>query len=460
MRRMIPLALSALLLPALSFAAAEDTTAVGALRTEAKALAPLMKAPLTRRFLDATAILPNITPRTVWFDSARTHYWNAAAAATLPDTMRARLVNRTLDESFYYNTRYGSPLAYSRALEILSEHGFKDVAAKRIADFGYGTIGHLRLLASLGADANGIDVDKLLEVYYSEPGDLGTITGPQGQLGRLTLHTGRWPAEPAIVSSVSGGYDLFLSKNTLKNGYIHPAEKVNPRMLVNLGVSDTVFVRELHRMLKPGGLALIYNLSPAPAPPGKPYIPWADGRCPFERALWEAAGFEVLAFDVDDSKAARAMGHALGWDAGSSPMDLEHDLFGTLDAGAAQEVGAHRYGSERTNSAMVAANHAGSLSGCRCPVCGDSARRACGMSASSRSPARRANAVSRAPHRMSVGVASAASSRVASCSSASPICARAALRSRWRTPRRTSSATGPTQRQSNTQRSYAAQRCA
>jgi len=36
-----------------------------------------------------------------------------------------------------------------------------------------------------------------------------------------------------------------------------------------------------------------------------------------------------VAFDRDDSPAARAMGHALGWDAGPGAMDLEHDLFAT-----------------------------------------------------------------------------------------------------------------------------------
>ena len=72
---------------------------------------------------------------------------------------------------------------------------------------------------------------------------------------------------------------------------------------------------------------LIYNLSPAPSPPGQPYKNWADGRCPFAREVWEAAGFRVLAFDQDDSEPARAIGHALGWDQGDSPIDLKSDLF-------------------------------------------------------------------------------------------------------------------------------------
>jgi hypothetical protein len=120
---------------------------------------------------------------------------------------------------------------------------------------------------------------------------------------------------------------VFLSKNTLKRGYIHPEQPVNPRMLVHLGVSDTAFVRHVAGILERGGWFLIYNLSPAPNEPGKPYRPWADGRCPFPRELLEAEGFEVLAFDRDDTASARAMAHALGWDAGPGAMNLEQDLF-------------------------------------------------------------------------------------------------------------------------------------
>jgi len=205
----------------------------------------------------------------------------------------------------------------------------RDVRGRRIADFGCGMIGQLRLLALLGADAMGIDVDPVLRALYSEPGDLGPVPGANGRGGSVKLAIGQWPAETRMQAEVGEGYDVFLSKNTLKNGYLHPAEPVDPRMLVHLGVPDSVFVAELYHMLRPGGRVLIYNLCPAPAPPGKPYIPWADCRCPFPESEWKAAGFRIVAFDRDDSPAARAMGHALGWDRGSSPMDLEHDLFAT-----------------------------------------------------------------------------------------------------------------------------------
>jgi hypothetical protein len=74
---------------------------------------------------------------------------------------RARLRHRSIDETVYYVTRHGSPLACVRPLQLLAEHDFSDVRGWRIADFGYGTACHLRLLASLGADVHGIEVDPL-----------------------------------------------------------------------------------------------------------------------------------------------------------------------------------------------------------------------------------------------------------------------------------------------------------
>ena len=319
---MTRLVLLLLLVAAPAFAAtAEDTTAVGRLRAEAKAAEPLAKSDLGRSFLAATGSLPHVETRVVWFDSSRTHAWNEAEALALADTTRRRLIRREYDESFYYNTRYGSPLAYLRPLEFLAAHGVKDLSGRRVMDFGYGTIGHLLLLGHLGADVVGVEVDPTLRVLYAK--DQGTV----GKAGRLTLVDGQWPVTDEVRKAAGGGFDLILSKNTLKRGYIHPERPVNPRMLVHLGVDDSTYVARLHDALKPGGYVLIYNLSPAPSPPDKPYQPWTDGRCPFDRALLERAGFEVIAYDQDDGPAARAMGHALGWDAGPRPMDLEKDLF-------------------------------------------------------------------------------------------------------------------------------------
>jgi hypothetical protein len=316
--------------PARAAAPADSTPppAREALRREARALLPLVRHAGARAFVEAAWRLPEIAPRTIWFDSARTRFWTAPAAAQLPDSARARLISRTLDERFYYYTRYGTPLAYARALDLVEGQGLHHLGRRRIADFGYGTIGHLRLLASLGADVVGIDVDPLLRTLYADPGDTGAIA-PEGggRAGGITLVEGKFPADPAVVAAVGDGYDLFLSKNTLKRGYIHPSERADPRQLVHLEVSDSVFVVAVHRALAPGGFAMIYNLSPAPAPAGQPYRPWADGHDPFAREVWERAGFEVLVYDAEDHEAARRMAHALGWDAGPNPMDLEQDLF-------------------------------------------------------------------------------------------------------------------------------------
>jgi hypothetical protein len=258
-------------------------TQVGVLTTEAASLRPLFHSPLVAAFLDAVPSLPHITPRTVLCDSSRTHYWTETEAAALPDTQRARLVTRRLDESFYYVTRYGSPLAYARPLEILSQAGLASVRGRRIADFGYGTIGHLRLLAAIGADVHGIEVDPLLRALYEN--DRGPVAGGKGS---IALHHGQWPAEPGLVAEVGDGYDLFISKNTLKRGYVHPAEQVNPRMLVHLGVDDSAYVAALARTVKPGGLMMIYNLCPLPHHPASPTFRGPTAGVPSIGLCWNA----------------------------------------------------------------------------------------------------------------------------------------------------------------------------
>jgi SAM-dependent methyltransferase len=316
-------------------APAEPDPVLAALRAEAVALAPLVQTDFARAFLEATAALPAVAPRRVFTNADRSRWLTAAQAEALAADERAGLTERTLDASFYWNTRYGSPLSYARALDIAAQHGAAQQglpARAAVADFGCGGLGAARLLASLGCAVAGVDVDPLLPALYAEPGDTGAVPAAgRGASGRLALVTGAWPAEPAAVQALRAalpdGADLFLSKNTLKNGYLHPAQPVDPRKLVHLGVEDEAFVAAVAGLLRPGGLFLVYNLCPAPAAEGEPYIPWADGRCPFPRAMLEAAGLEVLAFDQVDDEAARALGHALGWDAGEGGMRLDEELF-------------------------------------------------------------------------------------------------------------------------------------
>ncbi|HZJ71531.1 MAG TPA: hypothetical protein VFF36_11420 [Planctomycetota bacterium] len=301
------------------------------MKSEATAMKPLATSKLAGEFLGAIGCLPSLeSPRVVFYDKAKGLALTEAQAASMTPEQLAGYERRELDETFFYSTRYGTPVAFVRPLEILGQAGMTSVDGLRLLDFGFGSIGQLHALASAGAQVTGVEVDTLLQALYSQPGDTGTIarcaSAGEGRDGHLALVFGRWPAEPAAVEAAGGGYDLFISKNTLKRGYIHPEKPVDPRRLVQLGVDDEAFVRAVFERLKPGGLFLIYNLCPAAAPDDKPYIPWADGRSPFARELCERIGFAVVAFDADDTPAARAMGAALGWGA---DMDLESDLFGT-----------------------------------------------------------------------------------------------------------------------------------
>jgi SAM-dependent methyltransferase len=300
---------------------------VAQLRQEAKALEPLVASQLARSFLRAVPDLPAIAPRKLHLDEARKTYLSDAEAGALGDEKRRSIKPVPVDEAFYYTTKYGSPLAYVRPIDLLGWSGVEDVSGRRILDFGYGTIGHLRLLAGLGAEVTGVDVDPLLRALYSAPEDQGIIKNRRGRDGRIRLIQGQFPADESVRKSVGGEYDLILSKNTLKRGYVHPERPVDPRRLLNLGVDDARFVKALYDALKPGGHVLIYNISPAPSPPGQPYKSWADGRCAFSREVWIAAGFRILAFDRDDSEEIRRVAQALGWDRGESPMDLKNDLF-------------------------------------------------------------------------------------------------------------------------------------
>lgn len=301
------------------------------LRRDASRLMETIKSPSVRQYLFNTNYAPMVEqPRVVYYNKTTGEAFSPDDFGNISDVRRKEFTPLTLDEKFYYHTRYGSPHAYARALDLLclaaSPDGNCFGPDKRLLDFGNGGIVHLRLLAVMGMRAVGVDVDPLLRAFFREPEDSGKIVGSEENvLGFLQLEYGHWPADEALKQSIGGGFDFIISKNTLKKGYIHPEKPVDPKTQVVLGVSDEVFVGELFRTLKPGGLVMIYNICPAQSK--ETYIPWADGKNPFPRELWEKAGFQILNFDTEDREGVKVMAHALGWDKGESPMDLENDLF-------------------------------------------------------------------------------------------------------------------------------------
>jgi SAM-dependent methyltransferase len=301
-------------------------TVVTRLKKEAIAVAPLVQSPLAKAFLKETEHLPTVNARRLWHDDPKKMDWRAvryftdAEYGSLSADQKRGLQPRDADESLYYDERYGTPLAYARPLDLLSLDG---VTGKRILDYGFGAIGQLRLLAGLGAEVTGVDHEPMLRAIYSEAGDQGAVGN-----GKVTVVVGRFP-DGAVREKIGARYDLILSKNTLKRGFIHPDQPIPKKHAVDLGTDDESFLRAFFDLLVPGGRMIIYNICPGPAPPGKPFIPWSDGRNPFPRELWEKVGFRVLEFDKDDNTAVRAQAHALGWDTGEEKTDIEHDLFGS-----------------------------------------------------------------------------------------------------------------------------------
>lgn len=277
---------------------------VADMKSQAAAATALCETDAARSFLSAADALPSIAPRVIYRDRERNLAISEDAWKKLSAEEQAKFKPRDCDERFYYYTGYGTPLNYARPFDIAGKYGVKSWNGLRVLDFGYGSIGHLRMLASLGADAQGIEVEPMFAALYSSPGDQGAIESvTKGKAGNIALHSGKWPADPAISKAVGvgGNYDLFISKNTLKKGYIHPEREADERMLIKLGVEDEAFLKAVHGSLKPGGLMLVYNIAPAQNPADKPFLPMADGRFPFGRELVEKVGFEVLAFDqIDD----------------------------------------------------------------------------------------------------------------------------------------------------------------
>ncbi|MBS1717615.1 MAG: hypothetical protein JSS72_07775 [Armatimonadetes bacterium] len=289
------------------------------IRAQAVAIEPLVKSRLAKEWLAGAKTLPEPTPRTLHRGQA---LLTQAEYDALDAEAKSKVRNVPVDAAIYYNTKYGTPIAYARAVDLTASFGIKSLKGKKVMDFGYGGIGQLRLFASCGAHAVGVDVDPFLTILYSLPEDTGRY-----QRGSVQLVNGRFPAEASVTNQVGGGYDLIISKNTLKQGYIHPQRPAKPTDLIDLGVSDEAFLEAVHHALKPGGLLVIYNLCPAQAPLDKPYIPWADGQSPFTKEQFEKAGLEVLAMNTPDDEFARNMAHAFGWDQGAHPMDVAKDLF-------------------------------------------------------------------------------------------------------------------------------------
>lgn len=302
---------------------ASQNAGVPKIAADAKAIQWMATAPLSREFLATASKLPHEAPRKMYRHAVTREWFSAADYAAANPSTKDQLQEQAADEDRYYQTKYGSPLTYLPMMEILGAAGIRSMKEIRILDFGYGMIGQPRMWSLAGAHAVGVDVDPFLHKLYSERSDQGRMSE-----GSVKLVHGFFPKEAQARALVGNGFDLIVSKNTLKLGYIHPRREAPKAQLIDLGVSDEEFVRELWQRLKPGGYVLIYNISPAQNPPDKPYIPWADGETAFARATWENRGFRILAFDENDDAKCRGLFRQLGYDEGANGKeDLSRTLF-------------------------------------------------------------------------------------------------------------------------------------
>ncbi|MBK7864513.1 MAG: hypothetical protein IPJ65_39120 [Archangiaceae bacterium] len=284
------------------------------MKAGAKAYAPQVETPWVKRWMSAVVALPHQPKQVLYRTEDKKTAYTAAQAAKLPEPERAKLQKRETDDDYYYG-RITLPLGYARAFDVLAKETGFDPKGKRVLDFGYGNIGQLEGLVKVGATVAGIEVDPYLPLLYAK------ANRPQ-----LRILHGYFPSDAALTKAVGTGWHLFISKNTLKRGYVHPPAPEKAQ----LELDDDTFLQAVADALAPGGLFYLYNICPAPAAAGKPYIPWSDGRSPFSRESYEQHGFEVLKLDEDDSAPLRVMAHAMGWDLpdGDQPgTDLEHDLF-------------------------------------------------------------------------------------------------------------------------------------
>lgn len=304
-----------------------DSAFLDDLCAKAQSLADNSQAGLVKNFLSAAKTLRPMEERTIYFNRAEGIAVTKEQFQDLTEAKQSEFAPMLVNDQLYYGY-YSTPLAWVRPLEILAENGIESVDSKHILDFGFGNVGQLRMLASMGANVTGIEVaNGIHQAMYSQESDQGVIaklsSGGIENDGNLKLAFGRWPAEKEIVADVGQNYDLIISKNVLKLGYIHPQQEVSKRMLIDLGVTDERFLSELFKLLNPGGMLLVYNIHPMQSPDPKEYKPWAHGETPWGKDDVTKAGFEIVAWHVDDSTAIQSLGTKLGW-RDSSPNEEDY----------------------------------------------------------------------------------------------------------------------------------------
>jgi len=275
---------------------------VARLQRLARALQAAVRSDLATDFLNATSALPWIQPRKLYQDPDSKDLYPSSQIASISADRRWKLVSRSFDEHDCYEGRYGMPLSYAVFMDALSDFGVRSLSGKRVLDLGFASILPLRLMACLGASVTGLETDKLVSALYAFDGDSGPVRTVRGRTidrsheGSIALKRGRLGVD---WTPQSAAFDLILSRNTLKQGYVHPRPEHAHEPNVKLKLTDEAFLASVRGALASGGLFAIYNtFDPSDSGPG------ADGRCPFTREQLTLSHLEVLGHDQSDDQRA------------------------------------------------------------------------------------------------------------------------------------------------------------
>ena len=325
MKRLAAFAVIAALSAASGTGAAQDwgTTA---LAQEADRVAEIVTQPAVVEWLSKARELPEVEGQTLFVGPRDEggfgrEVYTPSQAREMNEQDLAAFKAVAFGPGRYYATNYGSPIAYATALACAADAGMDSFAFKRILDIGYGQIGQLEMLARCGAEVDGVEVDPIVHLLYASTRPTDTVVADDGTKGRVSLHFGEWFGDWKFRNSVGKDYDLILARNILKHGYVQPEEPMESYDPINVGGDPAMGAQIIYEALKPGGIAVVYNLGAGPwRQEDGSYNAPADVRDPFGREAWEAAGFEVLHFQTNGSQLMREVGVALLW---GRPEDLE-----------------------------------------------------------------------------------------------------------------------------------------
>jgi type II secretory pathway pseudopilin PulG len=243
------------------------------------------------------------------FHDPQTDKWYAKGEVMKqPEAVRTRVRSQWLAPEDVYLRGDDTRMDYVRMLDIAGQFGTTGLRGLHVLDLAFGSRAHVNVLASAGASVHAIDADDQLRAMCAGWGGYREPAEESSPAGSLVLHFGAWPGDAKIVANVRRslnthgrkGFDLVTARSVLSGG-VKWAEQTHPLWA---GASAEQVLSELHHVLRSGGLLVLHSTAQPLYDDAQQPIAH-DGeraRSAFTREEFSAAGFEVLAMDVDDTE--------------------------------------------------------------------------------------------------------------------------------------------------------------